>query len=124
MKRQEPPAPPGYQEKDITLEVPRRTLSALDAAILIMHVLKGKDDPMVGFVDGGRSFEVMLNEWDHGKFRIDTHILESALWSCNMLDEAGKFTHPRGITFKQFVRRVLGDKGNFNYKYNYIIEED
>lgn len=64
------------------------------------------------------SFTMRLNKY----IKIHTDDLEVALWSCNLLNEKGKFRHPHKLTFDDFLKRALrGD--SFNKEYNFIEGE-
>ena len=81
----------------------------LDLAILLWNVMRAKDDPEIGFEDAEISFDYFMKN-QNKPMPIKRQALESALWSCNMRAEGGKFEHHEGITFEQFTARIL--KGN------------
>lgn len=112
-----------YSAKNTSLAHKRRTMSALDAAVLLLNLLKAADDPQIGYEDNGRSFEAMLREWKRRKFQLDVRLLESALWSCNLLHEQGKFVHPEGLQFPKWVGDLVAPD-TFNFTHNYIEGTD
>jgi hypothetical protein len=56
---------------------------------------------------------------------VDEEILESALYCCNMLNEIRRdpFWDPRGLTFDEFLARVVPKKKKFNKKYNLLEDK-
>lgn len=99
----------------------KRWVTVLDLVVLLDNVFLGAQDTEVGFEDCKetlKSFTMRLNE----PIKIHTEDLETALWSANLLNEKKRFRHPQGISFDQFLTRVLrGD--SFNKEYNFIEGE-
>ena len=85
------------------------SISALDAAILLIHVMKGMADRDVGFEDADKTYEQIRNSLNR-TFMISKDTIESALWSCNLLNEQGKFTHPDEMSFDGFVAKMAPKK--------------
>lgn len=98
-----------------------RWVTALDLVVMLDNVYQASQEKDIGFEDPREtlaSFLFRLNKM----MRLYTEDVESALWSCNLLNEKGKFRHPRGWTFDQFLEKLLrGD--SFNKDYNYIEGE-
>jgi hypothetical protein len=96
----------------------RRWISALDLVVILDNVYRASLDKDIGFEDPRetlQSFLVRTNKM----FRVYTEDVESGLWSCNLLSEKGKFRHPRGWSFDEFLLKILrGD--TFNKDYNFI----
>lgn len=92
-----------------------------DVAILLINVLDGARDKLVGFEDAHRTLEDMMASLS-SKVRVRQDVLESALWSGNMRNEVKKWWHPKGYTFDVFTRKVLRGK-KFNFDYNFIEDK-
>ncbi len=99
-----------------------REVRLLDLAVLLLHVHMGAKEEQVGFEDAQESIDTLTRKLNKKVF-IDPALLESCLWSCNLMDEANKWWHPRDRTFDEFVRDVLGSSGEFNKIYNIIEKE-
>lgn len=98
-----------------------RWISALDLVVILDNVYRASLEKDIGFEDPRETLQSFLLRMNRN-FRMYTEDVESGLWSCNLLSEKGKFRHPRGWTFDQFLERMLrGDK--FNKAYNYIEGE-
>jgi hypothetical protein len=95
-----------------------RPLRVMDVAVLLYHVWRGAQEPEVGFEDAGNTLDGLTKSLNKKVF-VPPGLLESCLWSCNLLDERGQFWHPRGLTFEQFASSVLG-RDRFNRTYNWI----
>ncbi len=89
-----------------------------DAAILLQNVLAGAKCDAVGFEDANRTLESLRRELDR-KWSYAPALLESALWSCNLLNERGEFYHPDGKSFADFLKDVLPGE-QFDLTYNVI----
>lgn len=90
-------------------------ISVLDLAVLLFYVHRGAADNEVGFVDARESLETLTRELNKALY-VDPTMLESAIWSSNIMDEQGKFWHPEGLTFDEWVRRIAnGAKYNRVY---------
>lgn len=96
----------------------RRWVRTFDFLVIVNNVLEGMKDKEIGCENPDEMPDRFLKRLN--KFlRIYTDDLESALWSCNLLDEKGKFKHPDGVKFEPFIESaLLGDR--FNRAYNYI----
>ena len=96
-----------------------RKISLHDALVLIYHIHQGADDTGIGFVDADNTRTSLTTALDRASW-VALSDLESALWSCNLMNEKGKFWHPKGYTFDQFSRQVLKGRERFNKKYNWV----
>lgn len=85
------------------------SITALDAAVLLMHVIKGIADKDVGFEDADKTYEQIRNDLNK-MFMINKDAVESALWSCNLLNEQGRFNHPDLLSFDGFVAKMAPKK--------------
>jgi len=99
-----------------------RPLRLLDVAVLLFNVHKGATDAEVGFEDCRETLDTFTRKLNKYMF-VDPMLLESALWSCNLLDEHGRFWHPQGLTFEEFLKKVVR-RGKFNRTYNVIENEE
>lgn len=98
----------------------QKSLSILELSILILNVALAAKDPDIGFCDADRTLEELLSSLNF-TFPIQPDALESALWSCNILDEKGKFFHPFGGSFDNLLKRI-GLLDRFDKRYNMIKE--
>ena len=93
-----------------------------DLAVLLDNVRLGASLPdEVGFEDIAETYEMFMRRMDT-KLQIPTASVETALWSCNLLDERGRFIHPEGLTFEEFLDRLLDRSYKFNKVYNCLEE--
>ena len=102
---------------------PHRKVSLMDALTLLRCIHEGAAHPKVGFVDANQTLNQMSRKLSRA-FWVKQSVLESALWSCNMLDELGLFKDFRGRTFEQFVRDILDDSVEFNRFWNLIEKKE
>lgn len=109
-----------------TLEEPRKLpVNLLDLAVILLHVHQGAAREDVGFEDCERTLSELTQELVLRRVLVDKSALESALWSCNLMDEVGEFWQPSGEGFDNFIRRLLryarpDEKLEFDRIYNYI----
>lgn len=96
-----------------------RKVKLLDSAILLYHVHRGAQHPKVGFEDTNRSLDQLTHALGKPAW-IEKPVVESALWSANLLDEQNQFWHPKGLNFTQFVQTLLGPGEAFDLFYNTI----
>jgi len=96
----------------------------LDVAVLLVNVLMAARDGTIGFEDADRTIEGLVKHMNRSEWFL-TPCIESALWSCNLLDEKESFWHyDESRTFKSFVNKFLRKKEKFNYTYNFITSGD
>lgn len=102
----------------------RFNITLLDACVLIHNVAEGAKNKDVGFEDADRTLEQMLRALRANRvFTVKQDVLESALWSCNLMSQRRKFWTPDGREFREFTREVIGDpRLKFDDYYN-IIEK-
>ena len=115
-----------HRNKDNLLKN-RYSVTNLEVAILLLHLHAGNYLPdEIGFEDNENTIQGVTRECDTRISQLSREILESALWSANLMDEAGYFWSPYGETFDQFVRRIANrgvssfdkDKIYFDRVYN------
>lgn len=90
----------------------------LDLAILLLHVHRGAKDKRVGFEDARETLDSLTQRLNK-RVLVDPTLIESALWSANLLDELGEFEHPKGMSFDEFARKLCAPD-SFNRSYNVI----
>ena len=106
---------------DITprmLHRPHMKVSLADITVLLFHVTKGAVTSSVGFEDANRTLNDIVRVLNKQVY-IDKGLVESSLWSCNLMSEEGQFWHPAGKSFDEFVKDLLGTE-KFNKTYNVI----
>lgn len=72
--------------------------------------------------DANQTVDQLMNKLDR-KVLIGRDVLQSALYAASMLDEVGKFEHPLGLTFHEFVKGIVGRGKKFDKKYHLIVED-
>jgi hypothetical protein len=98
-----------------------REVRLLDIAVMLLHVHLGAKEEHVGFEDARETIDTLTRKLNK-KVLVDPVLLESCLWSCNLMNEAGKWWHPRDNNFDEFLKDVLG-AAKFNKVYNVIERE-
>lgn len=101
-----------------------RRITALDLVVLLLNVIKGEKTSTVGFEDANRTFKELVGTLGHKKkIMVADSLIESALWSCNLLDEQDKFEHPLGHKFTPWMKALLEPDG-FDRMYNFIKNKE
>jgi len=99
-------------------------ISVLQAVVLLYHVTKGANHPKVGFEDADRTLTEMIRALNRTSIKVNRSVLESALWSCNLMDENDEFWHPTNKPFRRFVTNLLWDyRSEFDEFYNFIKDK-
>lgn len=101
------------------------TVKLMDVLVLLHSIHRAQEMSGLSNADADRTL-AELHEALNRSVRIDKKVLESALWSANMLSENKRFWHPLGTGFKSFIKRMFrGERGGyiFNTKYNLIMKE-
>lgn len=100
-------------------------LSMFDGMVLLLNVAKGAKHPLVGFEDTDNSEQQLRALIGQGRsISLEKSALESALWSCNLLDEHEAFEHPDGKSFDDYLNLILEPRGRgerFDKTYNLIL---
>lgn len=90
------------------------------------HVYLAANDPEIGHNDADHDLKTLISVLKPKiPSRIKTEAVESALYSCNLMDEAGKFWHPEGKTFDRFIKDMAINSRQhayYNRFYNYFEE--
>lgn len=87
--------------------------------VLMYHVLNSDDAEH----DADRTVREIIDELDHHRGTVSKSLLESALYCCNMEDEKGKFWHPLGQSFTNFVSELLPHDLHFDRYFHQIYEK-
>lgn len=82
-------------------------LSLLDVVVLLYHVYRGSQVEEVGFEDCERTMEEIVKQLNRKTVYINKEVVESALWSTNLMNEIGKFWEPTDLEFNDFVERLV-----------------
>lgn len=91
-------------------------ITLLDAAVLITNVVKGAQDPRVGFEDADRTLK-QLRAALNLEVNLDQAVVESAVWSSLIASESGAFQHPDGASFEGFLQKITPQGMRFNKDY-------
>lgn len=95
-----------------------RPVHLMDVALLLFHIYRGAEDEEVGWEDTHNTIDDMMKMLNR-TILVDPSTLESALWSCNLLNERKKFWHPKKRKFDDWLKDLLGSD-SFNRMYNMI----
>lgn len=97
----------------------------IDVLVLLFHLYRGSQLEEVGFEDADHTLDELSKLlYARKDVPINREVLESALWSCNLMDENGLFWHPKGYSFKKYIDMVLSPHAaSFDLFYNWIINE-
>lgn len=96
-----------------------RKVKLIDVVTLLHNIHVGAQTSEVGFEDARETITTITSRLSRSSAYLDPSLIESGLWSANLLNEKGKFWDPNGRTFEEFVREVLGRDG-FDMFYNTI----
>lgn len=91
--------------------------------MLLYNVYKGSTTETVGFEDARDTLQTFMQRLNESAIKMTVDDVESALSSCNFLDEQGKFWHPTHLSFEGFVARLAPKGQKFDKTYNYFIEK-
>lgn len=97
-----------------------RTVSVLDLVCLMGNLRRGAGADELGFEDAAQTLDQITAKLNM-MISINIDDLQSALWSCNLLNERGKFWHPKDRTFDEFLKMILGPGEAFDKFYNLIL---
>ena len=103
---------------------PKLPIKPLDMAVLLYHINVAAKDPEIGHVDADYSVTGLIVDMVKKPARIKVSKIESALYSCNMLAEKGKFWHPQDKPFTSFIsdlERLWVNKYQFDPFYNILV---
>ena len=95
---------------------------AADLVALRAMVLAGASHKDVGFEDTDRTLPQLNRYLDVG-LRVNQGVLESALWSASLMEEAGVFVHPEGNTFGEMLHRIVPKGYRFDRMHHLFIKK-
>lgn len=102
----------------------RISIKTMDLAVLLWHLHAAAKDAEIGMNDAEETLEMVVGRLKTRQpHKIQTRGVEGALYCCNLMDEVGKFWHPEGKPFDQFLKEiVLFSRSNqyYNRFYNYF----
>lgn len=81
-------------------------VKALDLMVLLYHAHRAATDPLIGYEDANTTIDELTRKLTF-RNKFDVQHLESALWSCNLMDEKGQFWSPFGLSFKDWVVKAF-----------------
>lgn len=99
-----------------------RPVRLLDLVTLLRNVHVGAASTEVGFEDARESLDSLTRKLNK-KIYVEPAILESCLWSCNLLDERGEFWDIKGRSLDELIRQLMPD-AKFDSYYNLILNKD
>lgn len=97
----------------------RMYMKLLNASVLLGNVVLASKDPDIGWEDANFTLHETVRKF-HWRVFMEERLLTGCLWACNLLDEKGKFWHPGGLTFDQFLDKVLRGRWDFDKFYNLL----
>jgi hypothetical protein len=101
------------------LDNTKLTISVIDLVALIDSVSKGAAMAEIGFEDADRTLEQLYTALNK-PVKIDKELIESALWSANLLNQAGLFRHPLNMSFPNMVSRIVPEGLTYDSFFNLI----
>lgn len=110
-----PPIPPKYLAKK---GGQWHHVSLLNLSIMLLNTYTAARDELVGFEDARETLESLTMRFNKMRL-IDPNHIESMLWSCNLLNEQGKFVHYDKKPFDDFVRDAF-PYATFDKRFNTI----
>ncbi len=73
--------------------------------------------------DADRTADELIQELNKVHHNMNQHILESALYCCNMNAEDSKFLHPHGTDLDKFLNRLIPPGYKYDKGYNLIVRD-
>jgi hypothetical protein len=96
-------------------------LSEEQVAVLLDHVFRGAAHPDVGYADANRTMGELHRALVNRR-SVQLEVIESALWSCNLLNDLGAFVHPDGLSFEEFVKKLTPPGKTFDKFFNVFLD--
>lgn len=96
-----------------------RSVRLLELAVLLYNAHIAARDDDIGFEDANDTLDNITRRFNKWIF-VDPALVDSLLWACNLLNEKKQFVHPRGLTFEQFIEKILKGRGKYDTFYNLI----
>lgn len=96
-----------------------------DLSVITEYLLRGAEDPSIGYEDITYTYEKMLSELTNRKpangfVQIPMDLVESCLWSALLAWENGKWKEPE--PFEQFINRLTPPGHKYNFKFSMFEE--
>jgi hypothetical protein len=83
-----------------------RPIKLVELVTMLHNVWEGSRQELVGFEDARETINSLTKRLNKSVV-VDPNLLESCLWSCNLMNEQGKFWDCRGRNFEEFLREAL-----------------
>ena len=96
-----------------------RVITSLDIAVLLLNLELAYRDKKIGHGDYNHTKTEIINIMNKCHI-VPKNIVESLLWCANMLDDIGKFWHPKKYNYMEFVSKLCDRDEKFNVYYNYF----
>ncbi len=99
-------------------------INMLDAMALLYNVYAAARHEEIGFVDCERTLYELTLALSADYVEVPQDVMESALWSANMMNEVKEFWHPyKRVGFDRFTNKLISTHNvHFDEFYNVIIE--
>lgn len=97
-------------------------LKTSELVVLLYNLSVGNTMRDVGFEDAENELLDVIRGLDK-PVHVNRKLVESALWSSNIMDENKLFWNPLRTSFKNFVNKIATfNKLKFNHRYNFFEE--
>ena len=77
----------------------------LDVYALMDNVTRGRDHKDVGHQDVDHTYESLRSHLNSYIY-LPTDVVQSALWSASMLNEAGEYKHPEDLSYQGLAQKI------------------
>jgi hypothetical protein len=94
-------------------------ITVSDIVTLIHNIKEGSKNNNVGYEDANTPLAMLIKYLERKPVYIRKDNLESALWSCNLMDEDGKFWDHSDRKFEEVLKSMHLHK-RFNRQYNTV----
>jgi hypothetical protein len=94
----------------------------LDAAVLLGAAIKAGNHKDIGHLDADRTL-AELRKYLQRVLTFDEDVIESAIYSCRMLEEEGLFSHPDGLSLQAFIKKLTPYNHVYDYDYSMFQEK-
>lgn len=96
---------------------PIHKVTLLDLSVLLYHLGLASRHAEVGYNDADESLLQVLGRLNV-RVNLPQSTLEALLYASNLLDENQSFKHPMGVSFNEWVKRLVGKEMKFHPFYN------
>lgn len=101
--------------KPVNKEAQTISISLRESLILLDNIYRANQDSEIGFEHAVKTIEDLVAPMEAARVELNLTDIESALWSCQLLDEKGAFWHPQGKTFDEFLKEISEEEFNKFY---------